>query len=124
MASQDLSVRVDKPRNDEIGSLVDRFNEMLASMQQRELLLEDYRRDLERMVETRTAQLNGKRERYRIRLESTHAVPWKADLRAFTVSWIAPQITGLAGYDPDSILGKSGRGMVHPLDRERLKRDV
>ncbi len=121
---QDLGLRATKVGNDEIGEVVDRFNEMLGSIQHRDHLLEEYRHDLERMVETRTAQLNEKKERYRMLLESTHAVPWEIDVRTFTFSYIAPQITRMAGYDPEAVVGRPAWEMVHPQDRKRLHADV
>jgi PAS domain S-box-containing protein len=122
--TRDLGLRATKGGNDEVGELVDRFNEMLGNIQHHEQRLAEYQHDLERMVETRTAQLTSKTDRYRMLLESTHAVPWEVDVRTFTLLYIAPQITRMSGFDPETIVGGSAWELVHPQDRERLQADI
>jgi len=53
----DYKVRVDKTGNDEIGALVDGFNEMLEQIQERDRRLASHRRYLERQIAQRTAHL-------------------------------------------------------------------
>jgi len=52
-------MRAEKVANDEIGELVDGFNEMLGDIQQRDAKLRSHRDDLERTVEARTAELRS-----------------------------------------------------------------
>ncbi|MGA9884987.1 MAG: response regulator [Candidatus Acidiferrales bacterium] len=54
---KDLSIRARKTTNDEVGSLVDRFNEMLDQIESREVALQRARDDLEIRVEERTREL-------------------------------------------------------------------
>ena len=54
---QDYEARANKTGNDEIGALVDGFNEMLEQIQERDRRLEGHRRYLERQVAERTAHL-------------------------------------------------------------------
>ena len=56
-AEKDFHIRVPKRGEDELGRLVDAFNEMLAQIQSRDRELEDYRQNLEGLVARRTAQL-------------------------------------------------------------------
>ncbi|MBK8323006.1 MAG: response regulator [Betaproteobacteria bacterium] len=53
----DYSRRVAKTGDDEVGTLVDAFNAMLAQIQARDEELRRHRDDLEALVETRTAEL-------------------------------------------------------------------
>ncbi|MCF7983950.1 MAG: response regulator [Thiohalocapsa sp.] len=54
---KDYGVRVSSQRDDELGSLVHGFNEMLDQIQQRDLALEGYNDELERQVAERTLEL-------------------------------------------------------------------
>jgi two-component system, sensor histidine kinase and response regulator len=56
---KDYSVRVPKGNDDELGFLVDKFNEMLEQIEHREEALQSAHDGLERRVETRTRQLQG-----------------------------------------------------------------
>ncbi len=57
--SQDgnYSLRVAKSRNDEIGTLTDAFNAMLAQVEERDMALLDHRQHLEEQVQARTTDL-------------------------------------------------------------------
>jgi two-component system, sensor histidine kinase len=59
---KDYSVRAVKETEDELGLLVDKFNEMLAQIQRRDDELEEHRRNLEDQVKARTAELVHKNE--------------------------------------------------------------
>jgi two-component system, LuxR family, sensor kinase FixL len=54
---KDYSVRARKQSEDEVGQLIDGFNEMLGQIQQRDSALESARDNLERRVEARTKEL-------------------------------------------------------------------
>jgi signal transduction histidine kinase/CheY-like chemotaxis protein len=58
----DYSLRLPSNRRDEIGSLVEGFNEMLVQIQSRDRRLEEHNSLLEREVEARTAELRGAKE--------------------------------------------------------------
>jgi PAS domain S-box-containing protein len=51
-------VQVPKQSEDELGSLIDGFNEMLAQIQKRDVALEQHREELEQEVARRTAELS------------------------------------------------------------------
>lgn len=53
----DLTRRLSKERNDEVGVLVDAFNEMFGHIDERDRLLQKHRETLEETVEARTIQL-------------------------------------------------------------------
>ncbi len=54
---QDLAVRAERVSNDEIGKLVDAFNDMLNQVNARDMALAQHRAGLERTVQERTAEL-------------------------------------------------------------------
>jgi two-component system sensor histidine kinase EvgS len=54
---KDFSVRAEKLANDEIGVLIDGFNDMLAAIQSRDEKLQEYREHLEEQVAVRTMAL-------------------------------------------------------------------
>lgn len=56
-ASQSYTHRVPHGRDDELGTLIDSFNAMLAQIESRDAALADYRNQLELQVAQRTAQL-------------------------------------------------------------------
>ena len=60
---QDYSVRMSKTGNDELGILVDGFNEMLRTVEAREEELVTYRKGLEDMVAERTEELTVAKEK-------------------------------------------------------------
>jgi signal transduction histidine kinase/CheY-like chemotaxis protein/HPt (histidine-containing phosphotransfer) domain-containing protein len=56
-ASQNYSLRISHQRTDELGTLIDSFNEMLAQIEGRGAALTHHRDELERQVSVRTEQL-------------------------------------------------------------------
>jgi signal transduction histidine kinase len=54
---KDYSIRAEKSGADELGYLIDRFNDMLSQIQQRDLALHQAQLELERRVEDRTAEI-------------------------------------------------------------------
>jgi two-component system NtrC family sensor kinase len=78
----------------------------------------------EAAVEARTAELRRSLARYKVLVESTHAVPWELDGATFRFSYISPQAATVFGWDPDALLdGTSMLDLVFEEDRERV-RDV
>ena len=56
-ASQNYNLRITHERNDELGTLIDSFNDMLAQIEGRGAALTHHRDELERQVSVRTEQL-------------------------------------------------------------------
>jgi two-component system, sensor histidine kinase and response regulator len=59
---QDYALRVEKEANDEVGLLVDGFNSMLSTIEEREHELNAYRHDLETLVAERTDELETRNQ--------------------------------------------------------------
>jgi TMAO reductase system sensor TorS len=71
---EDYTLRVEGSAQDEIGSLIDGFNQMLSQIRQRDSRLERYRQFLEQQVTERTINLgNANRELKRAIAEATAA---------------------------------------------------
>jgi two-component system sensor histidine kinase/response regulator len=58
-SEEDYSLRVERSTQDEVGSLIDGFNQMLAQIRHRDSRLEKYRQFLEQQVEERTINLGN-----------------------------------------------------------------
>jgi two-component system, sensor histidine kinase len=58
-SEEDYSLRVERNSQDEVGSLIDGFNQMLAQIRHRDSRLEKYRQFLEQQVEERTINLGN-----------------------------------------------------------------
>ncbi len=73
-AEEDYSLRVERNSGDEIGSLIDGFNQMLGQIRHRDSRLEKYRQFLEQQVADRTENLgNANRELQLVIDEATRA---------------------------------------------------
>ncbi len=71
---EDYTLRVERCSQDEIGALIDGFNQMLSQIRQRDSRLERYRQFLEQQVSERTENLgNANRELTRAIAEATAA---------------------------------------------------
>ena len=56
---KNYSLRMEKKSEDEFGTLIDRYNDMIGEIQERDEELKGYSSGLEKMVETRTADLSS-----------------------------------------------------------------
>jgi PAS domain S-box-containing protein len=120
--SRDYSIRAINEGDDEVGELVDGFNEMLEHIQRHDDVLKNHRLNLERTVNARTAELKASMERFKMLVESTHAVPWEIETRTSTFSYVSPQVTRLFGYEADALCDRVTLwDLVHPDDRARVK---
>jgi two-component system, sensor histidine kinase and response regulator len=69
--SQDYSIRARRQSHDELGSLIDDFNEMLGQIEKRDIELQQIQHSLEKRVEERTRELEGSVSLVTATLEST-----------------------------------------------------
>ena len=96
--ANDYSVRVQQKADDEIGFLVDRFNDMMGRIQEREAALQNARDELEFRVEGRTRELQieiGERKQAEQRLE---------EQRAFLNSVIDNNPVAIVALDMDDVI--------------------
>lgn len=68
--------------------------------------------------------LRRSEERFRALAESSRAVPWEADITAFRITYVGPQIERIAGFTPAEWVQKDlWPQRLHPEDRERVMRE-
>ncbi len=67
---RDYGIRAKKVSQDELGTLTDAFNEMLAGIQSRDEELDGHRRNLEALVAERTRELSRRNEDMRVVLDN------------------------------------------------------
>jgi two-component system, sensor histidine kinase and response regulator len=126
-STRDYSIRAGKHSEDEVGVLIDGFNEMLGQIQNRDAELRHAREDLERRVDERTAELEQEvadrqraqealREsegRIRLLLDSTAEAIFGID-RDGNFTFCNPATLRLLGYERgDALLGNQAHMMMH-----------
>jgi two-component system sensor histidine kinase/response regulator len=125
--SRDYSIRAGKESEDEVGILIDGFNEMLAQIQIRDAELSGAREDLERRVDERTLELEqevGDRQRaqealhesegrIRLLLDSTAEAIYGID-RDGQCTFCNPATLRLLGHQkPEDLVGKTLHNIIH-----------
>ncbi len=125
--TRDYSIRAGKRSEDEVGVLIDGFNEMLGQIQNRDTELRHAREDLERRVDERTMELEqevGDRQRaqealresegrIRLLLDSTAEAIFGID-REGKCTFCNPATLRLLGYEKgDALLGKFAHDVMH-----------
>jgi PAS domain S-box-containing protein len=127
---KNYSVRATRQSNDELGQLVDGFNEMLVQIEQRDAALQAAHHELEKRVAERTAELaqtnqalsveNNERKRTEesLRLlgsaveqakEAILITDAKLDLPGPKIIFINPAFTQMTGYTAAEAIGKTPR---------------
>jgi signal transduction histidine kinase/ActR/RegA family two-component response regulator len=71
---KNYSIRAESHGRDEIGTLIEGFNEMLSQIQERDTKLEEYSEGLEELVARRTEELKAANEKLRLQMMETHKI--------------------------------------------------
>ena len=126
-SSRDYSIRAGKHSEDEVGVLIDGFNEMLEQIQNRDTELRHAREDLERRVDERTLELEQEvadrqraqealhesEGRIRLLLDSTAEAIFGID-REGKCTFCNPATLRLLGYEKvDALLGRLMHEVMH-----------
>jgi PAS domain S-box-containing protein len=119
---KNYSIRATKTSNDEMGLLIERFNEMLSGIQERDAALLKAHDDLERRVDERTKELQleiaertrvetalrVQQQKFESLVNSIDGVVWEASPTDFSFSFVSQQAERLLGHprqewtaDPD-----------------------
>ncbi len=122
--TRDYSIRAGKKSDDEVGVLIDGFNEMLEQIQKRDAELRHAGEDLERRVDERTVELEQEvadrqraqealyesEGRIRLLLDSTAEAIYGVDQQG-QCTFCNPATLRLLGYQkPEDLLGKDMHG--------------
>ncbi|MEO7192266.1 MAG: ATP-binding protein [Vicinamibacterales bacterium] len=76
----------------------------------------------EAAVELRTLELRSSLARYKMLVESTHAVPWEMDGRTLALSYISPQAALVFGWNPETLVGAGSMlDLVYDDDRAYVR---
>ena len=125
--SRDYSIRAGKQSEDEVGVLIDGFNEMLAQIQIRDAELSSARDDLERRVNERTVELEQEvtdrqlaqealhesERRIRLLLDSTAEAIYGIG-RDGLCTFCNPATLRMLGYEkPEDLVGKRLHNIIH-----------
>src|SRR3954471_4777679 len=111
-SEKNYTIRADKTSTDEMGVLIDRFNEMLTGIQERDAALSAAHTGLERRVDERTkelqleisersrveSELRVSRQKFETLVNSIQGVVWEADPITFAFSFVSEQAERLLGY--------------------------
>jgi two-component system, sensor histidine kinase and response regulator len=126
-STRDYAIRAGKHSEDEVGVLIDGFNEMLGQIQNRDAELRHAREDLERRVDERTAELEQEvadrqraqealhesEGRIRLLLDSTAEAIYGID-REGRCTFCNPATIRLLGHEKgDALLGKDMHAVIH-----------
>lgn len=111
---KNYSVRAVKLAQDEIGSLVDSFNDMLMQIQARDAALQEAQNDLEKRVERRTEELQKEIAERKRTEEALAMTQFSVDVAAVSTFWIDRDarvinvnktVCKQLGYSRDEMLG-------------------
>ncbi|HET6144067.1 MAG TPA: response regulator [Candidatus Acidoferrales bacterium] len=126
-SSRDYSIRAMKVSEDEVGVLIDGFNEMLGQIQTRDHELLSARAELEQRVDERTSELememadrqraqealHESEEQIRLLMDSTAEAIYGIN-REGIITFANPAVLRLLGYEKGtSLLGKSAHHVMH-----------
>lgn len=100
---KNYTVRATKGSDDELGQLVDGFNEMLAEIHERDFALEAARDTLEHRVRERTQELRRTEAIYRSAIAGAGAVPYSLDFKTRSYVFMGEGIQQLIGYAPEEM---------------------
>ena len=130
---KNYSIRADKTSTDEMGVLIDRFNEMLSGIQERDAALSLAQTGLEKRVDERTkelqleirersrveAELRVSREKFETLVNSIQGVVWEADPKTSAFSFVSEQAEKLLGYPREQWSSEPDfwRSHIHPDDQ-------
>ncbi len=104
-AEKNFSLRAVKESEDELGQLVDGFNQMIAQVQQRDSALRNINKELEKRVESRTRELLESELKFHSVIQSANEGIIAADGEGKIISWNSGA-EKMFGYVEADVLGE------------------
>ena len=129
---KNYSIRAAKDSGDEMGQLIDRFNEMLSGIQERDAALLQAHNELEKRVDERTKELQLEitertrvegalrisQQKFETLVNSIDGVVWEADPNSFQFSFVSQQAERLLGYPREQWIEPGfWQQHIHPDDQ-------
>lgn len=111
----DLTQRIKVKTGDEIERLANEFNQMAASLSDKEAQLHEYATELEQKVEERTRELHESEEKYRDLVEDLPDVVFAVDENG-ALTYLSPAVESLTGYSASELMGRTFAEFLHPED--------
>ncbi len=113
-ADKDYSIRATKLGNDEIGTLIDAFNEMLSQIQSRELARQ-----------TAETALRDSEERYALAARGANDGLWDWKVASNEI-YYSPRWVQMLGYAPGEIRPafEEWADRIHPSDRDHVRAEI
>jgi PAS domain S-box-containing protein len=99
-------------RGDELGELARGFQKMAAEIQVREQRLAEWNQNLERTVETRTAELAQAEERNRLILDSSSEGIFGVDTEG-RIGFVNPAACRMLGFTQEELIGQESHALIH-----------
>lgn len=117
---KNYTLQVAKTSEDELGVLIDGFNEMLAQIQKRDAALEGHREELEQEVARRTAQLSQSEEKYRALMNNASEGILLADV-AGNLLEANKKMLEMAEYSLDELLKRKFVDIIPATEMPRAR---
>jgi PAS domain S-box-containing protein len=106
ISNGDYNYRLRVESNDEIEILARQFNIMADSLQSREKVINEYKSRLEQMVDSRTEELNHKKNELQMILDNVPSAFVMLD-KALRIQSASAALKHISGFSPEKVEGKS-----------------
>ncbi len=110
---KDYSLRLKKQTDDEVGTLIDGFNEMLQQIQERDKQLKQQQEQLEDRVQRATEEVKQLGRRQELILEAAGEGIYGVDHEG-NITFVNPMATQLLGWEGHELIGKPEH-LIQPL---------
>ncbi len=98
---KDYSIRADKENEDEVGKLIDSFNDMLS------------------LIQHRDDALRESEEKFRVLVETSSDIIWELNAEG-VYTYVSPQVEKILGYNEEELVGTTPFDLMPQVEKVRL----